>query len=345
MDKINSESEALAGKTLAASPMIIGHRGACAYFPEHTRGAYDLAFEQGADAVEPDIVVTQDGVLLIRHENEISGTTNVAEFPEFAGRKRVKTVDGEKIRGWFAEDFTWEELQRLSARERLPRLRPDSAVFDDSEGLLRLADLLQLVDEWQARVSRVLRVVIELKHVRYFQELGFDLPALLAQEFELAGWGEADADRIIFECFELSALVAVARAGLPGKRVYLVTGEGYPADAGWNGVPRRRSAWYLGARGLELAAQVADGISVPKQFVAKRGGRGRAQHSDLVRKAAQQGLEVYIWTLRAEREYLMPAFKKVGWLAEYRFLISSGVSAVFADHPDLALAARNSLRA
>src|SRR5690554_2302093 len=106
-------------------PVIIGHRGAPGRRPEHTAASYRLAIEMGVDAIEPDVVVSSDGVLVVRHENEIGGTTNVADHPEFADRHTKKTVDGQKISGWFVEDFTWAELSTLRARERLPKLRPE----------------------------------------------------------------------------------------------------------------------------------------------------------------------------------------------------------------------------
>ena len=126
-------------------PLVIGHRGASGYRPEHSRSAYDLALAMGVDAVEPDVVVSKDGVLVVRHENEISGTTDVADRPEFAARRTTKKVDGSALTGWFTEDFTWEELATLRCRERLPQIRPSSASFDDQQPLLRLRDVLDLV--------------------------------------------------------------------------------------------------------------------------------------------------------------------------------------------------------
>src|SRR5690606_17725838 len=125
-------------------PLVIGHRGAPGYRPEHSRSSYELALAMGVDAVEPDVVATNDGVLVIRHENEISGTTSVADHPEFAARKTTKRIDGEALTGWFTEDFTWEELATLRVRERLPQLRASSASFDDVQPILRLSDLLEL---------------------------------------------------------------------------------------------------------------------------------------------------------------------------------------------------------
>src|SRR3954454_16332942 len=106
------------------SPLVIGHRGAPGYRPEHSRSSYDLALAMGADAVEPDVVVSRDGVLVVRHENEISGSTDVADRLEFARRRTTKTIDGVEVSGWFVEDFTWDELSTLRCRERLPQLRP-----------------------------------------------------------------------------------------------------------------------------------------------------------------------------------------------------------------------------
>jgi glycerophosphoryl diester phosphodiesterase len=131
-------------------PLLIGHRGAPGYRPEHTASSYRLAFAMGVDAVEPDVVATADGVLVLRHENEISGTTDVADRPEFADRRTTKRVDGARLTGWFTEDFTWAELTTLRCRERIPALRPGSAEHNDTEPILRLSDLLDLVEEASA---------------------------------------------------------------------------------------------------------------------------------------------------------------------------------------------------
>ena len=135
------------------SPLVIGHRGAPGYRPEHSRSSYDLALEMGVDAVEPDIVVSKDGVLVVRHENEISATTDVADRPEFADRRTTKTVDGAAMTGWFTEDFTWDELATLRCRERLPKIRPASASFDDQQPVLRLTDVLDIVRAGVARAG------------------------------------------------------------------------------------------------------------------------------------------------------------------------------------------------
>src|SRR3954468_15754420 len=151
-----------------SSPLVIGHRGASGHRPEHTRAAYELAFQLGADAVEPDLVATKDGVLVLRHENEISGTTDVAERAEFADRRTTKEIDGSALTGWFTEDFTWTELSTLRARERLGAIRQTNATFDGRYPLLRMRDLFELVDHASDDAARLLGIVAELKHATYF---------------------------------------------------------------------------------------------------------------------------------------------------------------------------------
>ena len=165
-------------------PLVIGHRGASGYRPEHTRSAYELAIALGADAVEPDLVASRDGVLVLRHENEISGTTDVADRPEFADRRTTKRIEGADVTGWFTEDLTWAELSTLTVRERLPELRPRSAEHDGTGGMLRLSDLLRFLDA----ADRPVGLVAEIKHAAYFESIGLPLDALVADELQAAGW-------------------------------------------------------------------------------------------------------------------------------------------------------------
>ncbi|MBN9186969.1 MAG: hypothetical protein J0I62_00510 [Microbacterium sp.] len=178
-------------------PLVIGHRGAPGYRPEHSRSSYDLALEMGVDAVEPDIVVSRDGVLVVRHENEISGTTDVTTRPAFADRRTTKTVDGETLTGWFAEDFTWDELSTLRAVERLPEIRPASATFDGQQPILRLRDVLDLVRAASLAQGREIGVVVEIKHATYFAGLGWDVAALLAAELREAGWAAGELPLVV----------------------------------------------------------------------------------------------------------------------------------------------------
>lgn len=286
--------------------LIIGHRGASGYRPEHTRSAYQLAIELGAGAVEPDLVPTLDGVLVVRHEPEISGTTDVADRPEFADRYRSVVIDGETYSGWFTIDFTWDELATLRARERLPELRPESAAHDGEEGLLRFTDVLDLLPP-------DITLVVELKHPSIFGSIGFDMAGMLIAELA----GRVPVDRLVVECFELPVLIDLHHRGLAATYVYL-----------------SESPVELGA----LPASI-DGVSYDKELLLAVGG------SQLVLDAHDAGLAVYAWTLRPENAFLEPRYRTDGdaaahgdWRAEYAAVLATGVDGVFADHPDLVTA-------
>ena len=283
--------------------LIIGHRGASGYRPEHTAAAYRLALELGAGAVEPDLVPSLDGVLVVRHEPEISGTTDVADRPEFADRHRTVRIDGTEYAGWFTVDFTWAELATLRARERLPRWRPASAAHDGEEGVLRLADLLDLLPEDTVLVA-------ELKHPSIFAQIGFDLPGMLMAELA----GRVPAERLVVECFELPALVDLHERGLAATYAYLSEAP----------VP------------LDRLPEAIDVVSYDKALLLAEGGER------LVRDAHDAGLGVYAWTLRPENGFLDPRHRVGGdeaawgdWRAEYAAILATGVDGVFADHPDL----------
>lgn len=319
--------------------LVIGHRGASGYRPEHSRAAYELAIRLGVDAVEPDLVATRDGVLVVRHENEISGTTDVSDRAEFAARRTTKTIDGERITGWFTEDFDWAELATLNCRERLPELRPHSATFDGREPMLRLADLLELLDAARAR-GRDVGLVAEVKHPTYFASIGMPLEPLVARE--LATWSGRDGFTV--ECFERSALVALRDRGLAARYVYLLEKSGAAADevARPDGTPTSYAAQLTDAGLAALAAEV-DGVSVNKALLVAR-GEGGIPANDLVARAHAAGLGVFTWTLRPENRFLEPAHRRGGstaawgdWRAEFELMLSTGVDGVFVDHPDLVL--------
>ncbi|QBE48041.1 glycerophosphodiester phosphodiesterase family protein [Leucobacter triazinivorans] len=332
------------------APIVIGHRGAPGYRPEHSASSYRLACELGADAVEPDVVATRDGVLVVRHENEISGTTDVADRPEFAGRRTTKTIDGARQTGWFTEDFTWAELSTLRCRERLARIRPENRRFDGREPILRLRDVLAIVDEQSSSLGRPLGAVIEVKHAEYYLGLGWDLGALLLAELAAAGWDERP-ERVVIECFELGVLDRLREAGAPARLVFLTERFGAPADEPVGGAPARSYAWYRGDAGLDLLAQRVDGISVAKGNLLRVNALGRAVGStSLVRRAHERGLLVYTWTLRPENRYLNLRFQTSlrgaewgDWQGEFGMALSSGVDGIFVDHPDLGVAIREAL--
>ncbi len=326
----------------SANPIVIGHRGASGYRPEHTRAAYELAFDLGADAVEPDIVPTRDGVLVLRHENEISGTTDVATHPEFADRRTTKVVDSVELTGWFTEDFEWSELSTLRAVERLPALRPGSARFDGEGGILRLRDLMTIVDDASSERPRLM--VAELKHANYFESIGLPFAELFAAE--VAGW--ATSGNLIVESFEPTVLRQLRERAVPGRRVLLCEASGAPADlVARDGAAARPYSDFLTAEGLAGLVGQIDGVSLDKALLIATDAAGKPHAaSGIVERAHAAELEVFAWTLRAENEFLPPALRHGtdtaawgDWRAEFDLILSTGVDGVFADQPDLALEA------
>ncbi len=327
---MNATAASLA--TLKSVTVLIGHRGAPGYRPEHTRSSYEMAISQGVGAVEPDVVVSRDGVLVIRHENELSTTTDVATRPAFANRRTTRRVDGADVEGWFAEDFTWEELSTLRCRERIPQLRPENTRFDDTEPMLRLADLLELL---AARPEPVVPV-IEIKHAQYFLGLGFDLALLLDAELRAVGWAPRP---LIIESFELGVLRRLRAAGCSADLIFLIDAEGHPADD-----PARDYGSFLTDAGVaDLATQVA-GMSLAKLLILDPDASPwPAAASDIVSRAHAAGLSVFTWTARPENAFLLPRHRvgtdpaaRGDWRAEWAALRAAGVDGVFADHPDLA---------
>ncbi|WP_137844246.1 glycerophosphodiester phosphodiesterase family protein [Microbacterium sp. 2FI] len=328
------------------SPLVIGHRGAPGYRPEHSRSSYDLALEMGVDAVEPDVVVTRDGVLVVRHENEISGTTDVADRAEFHERRTTKTIDGAELTGWFTEDFTWDELSTLRCRERLPKLRTTSASFDDEQPVLRLRDVLDLVREGSLAQGREIGVVLEIKHATYFSALGWDVAGLVAAELREAGWAEGRLPLTI-ESFESTVLYALQDRGIPASYIYLLEAAGRPFDlvaARGKAAPTYRQT--AAPAGLDALVGQVDGISVDKRMILAPDKLGRATGpTRLVADAHERGLRVFTWTARPENAFLVREFRGAGspgsfgdYESEWAVLRDAGIDGVFVDHADLGVA-------
>lgn len=331
------------------SPLVIGHRGAPGYRPEHSESSYRLAFELGAGAVEPDIVVSKDGVLVVRHENEISGTTDVATRPEFAHLRTTKVVDGKKLTGWFTEDLTWAEIKTLKCRERLPKVRPDNTAYNDRERVLSLQDVLGIIDDEAAARGTKLMAVVEIKHAQFYVDNGHDIGALLLAELAAAGWGadvrEADG-RLVVECFELGVLDRLRGAGMTAPLIFLAERFGRPADEPQPGRASKSYAWYRSDDGLDFLATRVDGISVAKGNLMRVSTVGRAiAPTDLADRAHARGLKIYTWTLRPENRFLNIRFQSSlrgaewgDWQAEFDMIVASGVDGIFVDHTDLGVA-------
>ncbi|KQR21356.1 glycerophosphodiester phosphodiesterase family protein [Microbacterium sp. Leaf151] len=318
-------------------PLVIGHRGAPGYLPEHSRSSYQLAISAGVDAVEPDVVPSRDGVLVVRHENEIGSTTDVATRPELADRRTSKVVDGELLTGWFTEDFTWDELRTLRCRERIPALRPDSAAHDDTQPVLRLREVLDLARAGGAGV------VLEVKHAASFARLGFDMAELVDAELRAAGWADA-ADALVIESFEPLVLARLRDRGIRIPLVQLVDSEGTPWDLRErDGAGAATYASMLTPSGLDALAAEVDGISPDKRLVLAPDERGAVRSpAPFVRAAQERGLRVFTWTCRPENAFLLPTHRGPGgeaafgdWRREWAVLREAGLDGVFVDHPDL----------
>jgi glycerophosphoryl diester phosphodiesterase len=332
----------------SAGPIVIGHRGASGYRPEHTLEAYRLAIRLGVDYIEPDLVSTKDGVLVARHENEISGTTDVADHPEFAGRRATKSIDGVAVTGWFTEDFTLAELKTLRARERLPLVRPANTVFDGQFAVPTLQEVIDLARGESRRTGRRIGIYPETKHPSYFRSIGLPLEEPLVRvlrENHLAGKNDA----VFIQSFETANLRMLARM-IDVRLVQLLDAAGRPYDFTLAGDPRTY-ADLASPAGLKEISTYADGIGANKNLLVPRDAAGRLlAPSPVLADAHQAGLIVHAWTFRAENQFL-PADFRIGAdpnargdvTAEYELFFGLGLDGVFADHPDTAVAARAGL--
>lgn len=320
---------------------LIGHRGASGSRPEHTLAAYETAIVQCADYIEPDVVSTKDGVLVARHENEISGTTDVATRPEFAARKATKVIDGSAITGWFTEDFTFAELRTLRAKERLPQTRPANTAFD---GLYVIPTLDEVIDLARHSIScdgRTVGVYPETKHPSYFDSIGLSMEEPLVEALRANGLDRADAPVIVqsFETANLRDLDALTDVTL----AQLISGSGRPYDFTASGDPRTYKD-LVTPSGLAEIATYADGVGLEKSVMIPRTADGRlGTPTPVIADAHAAGLSVHGWTFRAENQFLPVDFRSsadpnaYGDLdGELKAFIGAGMDGVFSDHPGIA---------
>ena len=294
-------------------PAIIAHRGASGYRPEHTIASYQLAIELGADYIEPDVVSTADGVLIARHENELSGTTDVADHIEFADRKTKKVVDGQEKVGWFSEDFTLEEIRMLRAKERLPQLRPENTQYDGEFLIPTFEEILLFLNAANTGRERPVGVYVETKHPSYFASAGLDLTDPL-----LKSLSDYSPELAVIQSFESENLANM--------------------QTHW---PRIR----LMEKPEDIAKfSFADGIGPAKNLVIADDGTD----TGLLKQAHEKGLEVHVWTMRNENAFLPNRFQSSevesqpgDAVAEYLAFFAAGVDAIFSDFTDTALLARS----
>ncbi len=331
----------------AAEPLVIGHRGASGYRPEHTLAAYELAARQGADYIEPDLVITKDGVLVARHEPEISGTTDVAEHPEFASRRTTKMVDGAPMTGWFTEDFTLAELKTLRAKERIPDVRPQNTKYDGKWKVPTFQQVIELRARLSKRLKREIGIYPETKHPTYFRQLGLPLEEPLVAALERNGLNRPDAP-VFVQSFEVSNLQALDdQLEVPLVQL-LDAAHRRPYDFVVSGDPRTYGDLATPA-GLAGIAQYAGGVGPAKAHSVPRDASGRSlAPTTFVQDAHAAGLVVHPWTFRAENQFL-PLELRIGtdpaaygnFAAEVRQFLALGVDGLFTDHPDKAVAARD----
>lgn len=323
-------------------PDLIAHRGASGYRPEHTTAAYRLAIALGADGIELDLVATKDGVLVARHEPELSRTTDIATRPEFAERMSNRIIDGRSVSGWFVDDLTLAELKQVRATERMLEARPANTRFDGQFAVPTLAEVLKLVEDESHRLGRDVQVYAELKHATWFASLGLPLDELLLDTLREA----APAATVSALAFETDVLRSIhRRSDIPV--VQLVEAGGTPYDRAVVGdLLSYRDM--VSPRGLMRVAEYAVGVGLAKNLVLPRGSNGSTgAPSCIVNDAHALGLDVAVWTLRDENDFMAANFRhgtdpfsRGGAVAEYQAFLAAGVDVVLGDHPDTAVESR-----
>ncbi|KRE13918.1 glycerophosphodiester phosphodiesterase [Bosea sp. Root381] len=350
-------------------PLIVGHRGASGYLPEHTLEAYKLAIEQGADFIEPDLVATKDGVLVARHEPIMSGTTDVANRPEFASRKTTRKLDGVDTNDWFAGDFTLAEIKTLRAKQAF-------ADRDQSHNgkyqIPTFQEIIDLAKSEGARLGRTIGVYPETKHPIFHAAIGLPLEDRLLDALKAAGWTEKSSP-VIIQSFE-AANLRYLRGKTQVRLFQLVDADGVDQDGGiilaapfdkpYDFVvtgDKRTFKDLVTPEGLKEIATYADGVAPWKRYLmsAKQviGADGKPQDlnkdgviderdrvllppTDVVKNAHAVGLQVHSWTFRNEPKRLASDFKGDP-AAEYKAYLALGIDGLFSDFPDTAVKARD----
>ena len=358
-DKVDLQNP---GPAWPSATAVTGHRGASALRPEHTLAAYLQAINDGADIIEPDLVVTRDGVLVARHEHEIGGTTNVATLTQFAARKATKNIDGVPVTGWFTEDFTLAELKTLRARERIPANRPANVAYNDQFEIPTLQEVIDLVKKESVARNKVIGIYPETKHPTYFKSIGLPFEKRLVDQLVASGYrGKAAA--VFLQSFEVANLKELR--GMTDMRiVQLIDNPKNPPAA--NGAPRnapydfvasgnkRSYADLVTAAGLKEIAAYADVVSPYKEVIIPRTSANElGAATSFVSDAKAAGLKVHTWTLRPENPFLPVSLRKPDTaslsqrgdaVAEINAYLKAGIDGFFTDDPAVGRAAVNAFK-
>ena len=368
---------ALGGGGREQSPLVIGHRGAAGYLPDHTLEGYELAIKLGADYIEPDLVATKDGRLIARHEPNITSTTDVGSHPEFADRETTKMVDGVAETGFFASDFTLAEIKTLRAVQPLAE-RPQQ--FNGRFEIPTLEEVIALAKRWSKKLDRQIGVYPETKHPTYHAGLGLPLEHRLVKVLRREGWNNRRAP-VFIQSFEQSNLKLLntltdvrlvqlvdANDVAPDGTITYAPPFDRPYDWTVSGDPvlqSRTFGFFTTDAGLEEISKYADGIGPWKPYivssraialnpdgtVADANGDGLVNETDrallpptdLVERAHDHGLLIHTWTFRNEQRRLASDFGG-NPVNEYLLFYRLGVDGVFADFPDTAFASRELFR-
>ena len=332
-------------------PIVIAHRGASGYLPEHTLAAYSIAMLQGADFIEPDLVITKDGRLVARHDNVLDLTTDVASRPEFADRRTTKTIDGVTITGWFSEDFTLAEIKQLRAIERIPDARPANARFNGQFAVPTLEEIIELVQATEKATGRRIGIYPETKHPTYFDGLGLSMEEPLVKLLHKYGY-EGKRDKVFIQSFETATLKDLRRmTHIPLVQLLWLEGKPYDVEAAGGTLTYDQMAT---PRGLAQIATYADGVGPEKyHFIIPLDGAGNlnpANATSFVRNAHAVGLKVHPYTFRAENRFL-PVNYRIGAdlnargniEAEIGVFLATGIDGFFTDQTDVGVRARDTV--
>ena len=329
-----TELPAVRPATRLPRPVVIGHRGAPAYRPEHTAASFDLAIDLGAELIEPDVVVSRDGVLVVRHESELSESTDVATRSEFAARRTTKVLGDRPATGWFTEDFTLTELRTLRAVERMPAVRPMNTAYDGHFGILTLAEVIEIARR-RSTADRQIRVLAELKHTESADSHDLPMAELVTEELRRLDATDA-AGSVVLQSFDADVLRDLrARLGADGPQMVQLVGDAADCDR------------FVTRAGLRAVSTYAQAIGPSRERVLRSTSvQDLPGKAPLVHEAHQAELAVFCWTLRAENAFL-PEHLRRGKsphalgdaIADATALLDLGVDGLITDSPDHAVKA------